>query len=255
LIGTTHDPYDGDPEDYRIKEKDIQDFISEVNRAYPAASLRRGDVSFFHGGLLPVDGSGHEDFSVAKKYQIRDLEEEHGIQGLISVLGVKYTTARDIAEKAVDLVFKKLEKAPPRCLTTETPVYGGNIERFKDFVSQELRKEAYGLNARVLNPLLHNYGSQYTEVLKYIGESPGLREVMDSSSTVIKAEVVHGVREEMAMKLADVVFRRTELGSAGNPGEAALKNCAEIMARELDWDQARIARELDEVRGMYSVEH
>ena len=255
LIGTTHDPYNGDPAGFRITEKDIQDFIAEINRAHPPASLRREDVSFFHGGLLPTEGAGHKSLSVTKKYEVRDHAEEDGTQGLVSVLGVKYTTARDIAEKTVDLVFKKLEKMPSRCLTTETPLYGGNIGRFEDFLSRELKKKAYGLNARVLNPLLYNYGSQYTEVLKYIDESPGLKEVMDSSSPVMKAEVVHGVREEMAMKLSDVVFRRTELGSAGSPGEVALKNCAEIMARELDWDQARIQRELNEVRAIYSTDH
>jgi glycerol-3-phosphate dehydrogenase len=56
----------------------------------------------------------------------------------------------------------------------------------------------------------------------------------------------------MAQKLADVVFRRTELGSAGNPGEIALKTCAAIMAKELDWDESRIQSEIKEVKAVFS---
>jgi glycerol-3-phosphate dehydrogenase len=55
----------------------------------------------------------------------------------------------------------------------------------------------------------------------------------------------------MAEKLGDVVFRRTELGSAGNPGEANLQFSAQIMAKELNWNQHRVHGELEEVRKAY----
>ena len=67
------------------------------------------------------------------------------------------------------------------------------------------------------------------------------------NSKVLKAEIVHAVREEMALKLADVVFRRTDLATGVHPGEEALKVCATLMARELGWDSGRIERELHEV--------
>ena len=56
----------------------------------------------------------------------------------------------------------------------------------------------------------------------------------------------------MAEKLRDVIFRRTELGTAGNPGDACLKVCAEIMAAELGWDKERTHRELEEARAVFS---
>ena len=57
---------------------------------------------------------------------------------------------------------------------------------------------------------------------------------------------------EMAKRLGDVVFRRTELGSAGHPGDAALEYCAQIMGRELQWRQSRIDEELTGVRKAFS---
>jgi glycerol-3-phosphate dehydrogenase len=71
------------------------------------------------------------------------------------------------------------------------------------------------------------------------------------ASPVLKAEVVHAVREEMAQTLADVVLRRTDLGTGDYPGDRALAACAEIMARELEWSQERTEREQDEMRRHY----
>jgi Glycerol-3-phosphate dehydrogenase len=255
LIGTTQALYEGSPNDFRITEKDIQDFLEEINEAYPPAALRREDVSFFHGGLLPMNSSDDsmDNVSLVKHYRIYDHTKDKGIDGLVSVIGVKYTEARDVAGKAVDLVFKKLGKKPPKCLTAVRPVYGGQIERFNDFLIHETEKESRELSGEVIRQLVYNYGSEYKQVLKYVGQAPELRQTVNETSQVIKAEVVHGVREEMSEKLADVVLRRTELGSAGNPGDDALKTCAAIMAKELDWDSARVQREIEEVKSVYST--
>jgi glycerol-3-phosphate dehydrogenase len=55
------------------------------------------------------------------------------------------------------------------------------------------------------------------------------------------------VRDEMAQKLSDVVFRRTDLGSAGQPGHEALRICVETMGAELGWGPERFRTELDEI--------
>jgi glycerol-3-phosphate dehydrogenase len=41
---------------------------------------------------------------------------------LVTVQGVKYTTARGVAEKAVDLVFRRLGRPDAPCLTMDTPL-------------------------------------------------------------------------------------------------------------------------------------
>jgi glycerol-3-phosphate dehydrogenase len=48
----------------------------------------------------------------------------------------------------------------------------------------------------------------------------------------------------MAHTLADVVMRRTSLGSTGLPNEAALQQCANILANELGWDKNRSQQEI-----------
>ncbi|MDZ7343993.1 MAG: hypothetical protein ONA90_05715, partial [candidate division KSB1 bacterium] len=55
----------------------------------------------------------------------------------------------------------------------------------------------------------------------------------------------------MAQKLVDVIRRRTELGSAGYPGDEAVAACAAIMAKEQNWGPEKLKREIDEVQSMY----
>jgi glycerol-3-phosphate dehydrogenase len=255
LVGTTHLPFAGDANNFKITEEDIHIFMKEFNDAYPAAALKREDVSFFYGGLLPMEASNghHGDVRLVKHYTLCDHQQDDGLEGLISVVGVKYTTARDVAEKTIDLVFKKLDAPAPRCRTHETPVHGGEIGRFNDFVSQETSRRLHGLRPETIKHLVYNYGSAYREALQFIDTDSGAREPIAPASDILKSEILYGIREEMAQKLSDVIRRRTELGSAGYPGDAAVKNCAAIMAAELGWNAERVQQEIREVKGIYST--
>ena len=254
VIGTAHLPYHGAPDTFAVTEEDVQTFLDEVNEAYPAAAVKREEVVTVHRGLLPMDGINPAtgDVKLAKQYRVRDHGQEEGIDGLISVIGVKYTTARYVAQRTVDLVFRKLGKKSPRSRTATTPVYGGDIEQLGAFVKGETAKYARMLDAETMQHLIYNYGTAYPEVLQYVKESPSLYQPLTPASPVIKAEIVHAVRDEMALRLSDVVLRRTELGLAGNPGDFCLSVCAEIMAAELSWGDVRKRREIAEARAIFS---
>jgi glycerol-3-phosphate dehydrogenase len=68
-----------------------------------------------------------------------------------------------------------------------------------------------------------------------------------AASFVLQAQVRYAIEVEMAQTLSDVVFRRTELGSAGRPDEACVRLCLQTMAAELGWDERRSEREWREV--------
>jgi glycerol-3-phosphate dehydrogenase len=58
----------------------------------------------------------------------------------------------------------------------------------------------------------------------------------------------------MAMRLSDIVIRRSGLGAAGHPGRDAVAACAAIAATELGWDQNRAQEEIRNVDAFYKVE-
>ena len=255
IIGTTHLPFEGGPEDYRVTESDIRDFVRQINEAYPAIDLKREDVSFFHGGLLPANGglNGTDGVSLLKRHRVVDHMTEDRIEGLVSVIGVKFTTARAVARSVVDLVCRKVGRgSAPRSLTEKTAIHGGQIDALDQFLARETRRRPHGMDADQVGGLIHNHGSAYTELLGYLDQAPVWGEPLGDGTAVIKAEVLHGIREEMAQKLGDVVMRRTQLGSTGHPGEPCLRACADIMSREMGWNEARTRKELDEVRAIFS---
>jgi glycerol-3-phosphate dehydrogenase len=243
IIGTYYAPYDGNPEDFRITESDIENFLHQIDRTYPSANLTREDVSFVHGGLLPrtsIDPNTGEPH-LAKHYQIQDYSK---VSGLISVVGVKYTTARDVAQKTIDRIFQLWGQKAPSSTSSVTPIYGGEIDRFETFLQNAISNHP-AISPNVMRRLVYNYGSAYPDVLQYLDRCD-----LDDSA-ILKAEVMHAVEREMAQKLSDVVLRRTELGTAGYPGYETLKFCASTMGSALGWSQSKVGRELQEVNDVY----
>lgn len=253
LIGTRHSTFAGEPDGVEASELDIEEFLGEINQAYPAAKLRREDVRLVHHGLLPMAPavSGGDEVTLVKQYRIHNHGREEGIDGLLSVVGVKYTTARNVAEKTVDRVLDVLGKQSPHCRSRETPLYGGKIERFAEFMEGEVSKRPYGLAPELARHLVLSYGSAYREVARAMEENRSWAEPVTAGSPVTKAEVRYAVREEMAETLSSVVLRRTELGSAGHPGRECLETCASIMVSELGWSEARRKQEIDDVEAFY----
>jgi glycerol-3-phosphate dehydrogenase len=253
LIGTAYIRCENDAGSVKVSSLDVKHFLDDINYACPFAHLKKEDISFVHGGLVPSLSAraSSGEVALAKHYRIRDHRDE-GVKGLITVVGVKYTTARDVAEKAVDQVFRSCGRKPPKSCSSLTPVYGGQIQRFDTFLKNQIAARAYGLNCDALRRLIYNYGSAYPEVLQYL--YPCDRSSPSSFDfALLKAEILHGVRMEMAQKLSDVIFRRTELGSAGHPGREVLRAGADIMSAELAWDGHRTQRELQEVEKVFAT--
>jgi glycerol-3-phosphate dehydrogenase len=254
LVGTQYTHQDGGPDECEAAEKDVQSLLEHVNRAWPAAQLLREDVRFVHCGLLPSSDMDRQTShpQLAKHYQIIDHRPE-GVDGLTSVVGVKYTTARNVAEKVVNHVFAALGQTPPKSLSAVTPLHGGQIERFQAFSQAAVRKRPCGLGEEATYNLVYNYGSAYPEVLGYMDEPAEGCHTPPDPLALLKAEVLHAVRDEMALKLTDVTLRRTQLGSAGHPGNEILEACAGIMSAVLGWSASQTQQELREVHDSFRV--
>jgi glycerol-3-phosphate dehydrogenase len=240
LIGTRHLPYQGDPDDFRITEDDIQVFLGEINTACPSAALSRTDVLAVLGGMLPeVPRPGPHEVQLVKHSRVYDHASE-GATGLISAIGVKWTTARRTAEEAVDLAERRVRPGGTS-RPAERPLPGGELDAL-DGSPQE--QAPAGVSPAAMRHLLQNYGSTAREVLGYVRADPSLGAELAAGSPVIGGEVLFGVEREMAQQLDDVVFRRTELAAGGHPGPEALRRCAELMGSVLNWGQERREAEI-----------
>lgn len=252
LIGTWHDQGDRTSPDYPVPEEMVCAFISEINAAYPAALLDVQDVYHVHWGLLPQTEPGSAGLAVElmRESQVHDHTEE-GVRGLLSVVGVKYTSARATAEKAVGRAAQMLGRAGRGAPSDQARVFGGAIEQFAPFLEEAQERRPQGLSPAVMEHLVYTYGAQYPRVVDYVRADSRLGQTLGPATPVIAAEVVHAVREEMAQSLGDVMLRRTPLGSAGLPDDACLRACASVMAEEFGWGDARCRKEVETVHATF----
>lgn len=254
IIGTIYAPYSGDPEAFHPSQRDLQAVLNAFNQAYPPAGLSEKDVTFVHAGLLPMTGErpGSGAVDLMKHFRLYDQQTE-GIPGLISVIGVKYTTARDVAQRVVDRAFELRGQTSPVSRSASMPLVGGEIDKFGDFLDSVISQRPCGLEPEDLRDLVYNYGSVYPEVLGYFQSSTGLDPVLSAQETLLQAQVRYAVKEEMAQKLSDIVFRRTGLGSAGHPGQRMLELTAATMSAILGWDPATARGEIEAVNQAYQL--
>ena len=255
LIGTTYGPYTGKLDDIHATADDALEMLVDINQALGSQVLSSEDVLYSFAGLYPlVDDFVNQSVyqGTGGKYQIVDHAKVDGLDGLLSVFGAKYTTARRVAEKALDTIAPRFSKPHDRCRTRETRLESGNIENMQRF--REDKKTLYNerLSSAIVDNLVTNYGTDIDKIIGYIDADPRLGEELAPGRLVIAAEAVHAAREEMACQLEDFVLRRTGLGTIGDPGQDVLRRCAELMAPELGWDRSVIENEVTLVRDRFT---
>jgi glycerol-3-phosphate dehydrogenase len=258
LAGVHSVVFSGDPSSLAVTEAEIATFVEEIDQAVPAWRVARGDVALVHAGLLPIESGTlrRANVSFGKRAHLEDNARTDGIDGLVTAMANRFTTARGLAERTVDLAFRKLGRNPPPCRTARTPLWGGDLGNGMEALvlgarEHGTRQSGGGLAPDHAERLARTYGAAWPAIAGLAASDASQRETVGATST-LKAEVTYAIREEMALTLADCVFRRTDLGTAGDPGDAALEACAAIAAAELGWGEARTASDLADVRRRFA---
>jgi glycerol-3-phosphate dehydrogenase len=249
LFGTWESDHTCDPDDTTVSEGEVAAFIAELNQAFPALDLKMADVTLVHRGVVPAVVRG-DRVSLEGHEQIRDHATE-GVEGLLTVAGTKFTTARGVAERVTDTVLSKLHHAPVPCRTATTPLPGGDIRNIGLAIADARREFDQGLPTDTIPHLIAAYGSRYREVMEIAATRPDWRTRLAPDSPVIGAQLVLAARKEMAPTLADIMIRRTPLGALGHPGDAAVARAATIVGGELGWSEDRRQEEIAAVRAFY----
>lgn len=251
LIGVWHKLYTEDPDHIAVESQEIQSFVNEVNQAYPGLKIDPEEINLINAGLTLFGDEarqGAQSMSFGKRSILHDHEASDGIRQLITLIGVRATTARGMAAQAVDLVLRKLGKPPAKAATQNIPIYGGGIVSFDQEVRAAVDQYGARLTTDQARHLVANYGSRWADVMQYAGSAKvGGNLGLPGSSEILIAEIRHAVKEEMAVYLSDAVLRRTDLGSGRMPANPALKACAELMAQEMGWDQEKMENEMESI--------
>jgi glycerol-3-phosphate dehydrogenase len=98
--GTEHVARPESCADSAVQESEIAAFMQRINRAIPTLNLTLNKVRHVCSGLLPVSKALSVDLT--GREVIIDHGRRGGLKGLYSVTGIKFTTARKVAAKALD---------------------------------------------------------------------------------------------------------------------------------------------------------
>lgn len=120
FAGTYHLPWTGEINQAGPNQEQLNCFLSDLNSAIPGFEVQGKDVAQVYPGLLPAVAEGSERLAV------REIIYDHGTQGgpsgLFSVSGVKFTTARSVAEKTMEMICARQGKQLPQPSQTERPL-------------------------------------------------------------------------------------------------------------------------------------
>lgn len=240
LVGTT-DEETTLQDEMAVSEEEADYLLKQLNR-YLVRPLSKSQIVSGFAGMRPLVAS---DNSRGTKGLIRDHEVEvDSASGLISVLGGKWTTYRAMAEDAINTVMQRLAMPAVPCITRSHRLVG--FEEWKPNFWAELVRD-YGVSQDTAWHLIRKFGSAAKEILELAKEAPQLKEPVAEGSASILAEVVYGVREEMATSIEDILARRTGLQLfSWKQAKAAAPIVGNIMARELGWSLDQQAGALEE---------
>ncbi len=248
LIGTTDLKYQGDLDRVKADDTEIDYLLTETNNVIPTANLSRQDIKFTYSGVRPLPNEeGKKPGSVTRKHILYDHKKE-GVSNLISLIGGKLTTYRNVGEEVVDAVYRKLKKTAPSCTTDSKPLPGWILPSDRT-IQEAIDKYSDRLAIKSINHLFSVYGSRASEILALVQDEPELAERIIHNLPDIKAQIVYAVRSELAHTLVDIARRRTTLAiHAGNYGLDLLPVLTETLQKYCGWSQERCDRAVAEYR-------
>jgi glycerol-3-phosphate dehydrogenase len=218
-IGTTDIPVER-PEDAQCSPEEIQYLCDAVNR-YFARQIAPADVVRTWSGVRPLHDDGAAKAQAVTRDYVLELDE-HG-PPLLSVFGGKITTARALAEEAMERLAPTLG-VDPQPMTRARVFPGGAIPDFAKFLAQARAFWPFLGEARTVR-MAHAYGACLHEMLR------GVTDLGEDLGGGLSETEVRWMRDhEWAQTAEDVLWRRSKIGLHAGPD--TLARVAAILAEK-----------------------
>ncbi|MCC3247144.1 glycerol-3-phosphate dehydrogenase [Methylocystis sp. WRRC1] len=206
LIGTTDVVHDAAPGEVAISDAETDYLLDSVNH-FLRAAVSRGDIVWSYAGLRPLYDDGSLKASVVTRDYAFDLDAPDDAAPALSIFGGKITTARRLAEHALDDLRAYLP-AHGEPWTAGAVFPGGDME-FDAFLAG-LKREKPFLENDVALRLARAYGTRVYRLLKDAASMADLGR--DFGGGLTEAEIRYLVENEWARTADDVLWRRSKLG-------------------------------------------
>jgi glycerol-3-phosphate dehydrogenase len=244
IIGDTDTEWQHDPGRPAANRADIDYLLAKVNTML-RRPLTHADIEGVFAGLRPL-------VAAPKARDTTRLSREHSVSsvapGLTAIAGGKFTTYRVMARDLIDAAARDLPQPVPPSRTDAVPLLGAAGYQEK-WAGRQRLAESSGLPVAEIERLLGRYGSCVDDLLRLIRKRPELGRPVEGSGGYLAAEIVYACTHEGAVRLEDVLARRTRTAiEVRDRGLAAAPHAAALMAPQLGWSEARASQEIARYR-------
>lgn len=182
-------------------EEEIDFLLDTVNTAL-AIPVTRADIRGTYSGLRPlIDTAGGDGGSLA------DVSRRHDVRvtdkTMVSVIGGKLTTYRQMAQDAVDAAVSAAGLTASACVTTSVPLVGATAPR-------GVHTDAAAVSGLPAS-LIARFGAEAPRVVEVATVPDPLAPIVDGID-VTRAEIEFAFTHEGALTVDDVLERRTRIG-------------------------------------------
>ncbi len=247
IVGTTDTDFSLDPSQVRTETDDVDYLLKVIENYFPGAKIRAEDVIGCYAGVRPlVDDGAQSESKTSREHMI--WTEPHGVT---FVAGGKYTTYRNMAQQAVEMVMAQMPVedrvrfGQTRTLEPLNPLVTDSLwARAK--IEHHIWSEQAGIHSRISEQLADRHGLEGRAILEQ-GVLKQLRST-NAEEWLWCAEALHAMEHTMCLHLSDFYFRRTPLVlSRRDHGISFAPAIAETMSARLGWNKTR---ELEEINAL-----
>lgn len=250
--GTTDTVYSGDLSNPLISSEDRDYILGSLNNIFDGVNLNSLHVESSWAGLRPlIKENGKSPSAVSRKDEIFEYPS-----GLITIAGGKLTGYRKMAERIVDLVFRKFISKKSNqdfvpCKTKEIKISGGDFDSQQNFESYRTsvitKCLGAGMSKEEASMAFDMYGSNSFDFLKIYENAKN--DAMETLPTFLKALILYSIENESTLTLSDFFIRRTgalyfNISWVRQWKEAA----ADFMAVMLDWTEGQKNKNMAELK-------
>ncbi len=216
ILGTTDIPKSKALAEPVATDEEV-DFILETACRYLAKKPTRSDVKSVFAGLRPLAAAKNESektSEISRGHKIYRSES-----GLITIIGGKWTTYRQMGEEVVNRAAQVGQLPPVKSATKTLHIHG------------------YQAHTDISDPM-YFYGSDRQKIIEIMEQEPDLKAWVSEELNISAAQIAWACRHEYARSVEDVLSRRTRalvLDAAESIRMA--HGVAAIMAREFNYDK------------------
>lgn len=228
VVGTTDTDYNGDYDKVSVMDDEVDYIIDSINMQLKDKKITKDDILSVYAGFRPLINDNDE--SKKSNQRSRDYQIWWNNDNMLTISGGKLTSFLSMAENCIHTIEEK-------------------------HVIESVDNEDIKINT-LIDKFKHRYGIKNATLIANIAQSNSDLTENFSNYPYCTAEVIFFIRHQNALRLDDILTRRTLISYQMKKYDTILvAKISTIMAKELNWNNKQIEIEQNIYHDAWKLMH